>query len=264
MSNKDDVVGFIGAGNMAYGLMKGLLRARPETKMYFFDPDEKRVNFIKKSLGAVPLKSEEMVTSSCDVIFIATKPNYVKDVITKSSKALGGNSKKPLPIFVSIAGGVKLEQLEKYFHGHLKDKRSLKIFRIMPNINSLVGKGMSAMCYNSNVKKDDAEKISSILSASSEVLILDEKYFDAVTALSGSGPAYVFLIAEGLIEAGIKLGLPKDVAKTLTVQTLLGASELLNSKEFSNMSTKELKDMVTSPGGTTAHGLAKLEEGRIK
>ena len=120
------------------------------------------------------------------------------------------------------------------------------------------------MCYNAGVSEDDIAEVSEILELSSKIIRLDEKYFDAVTALSGSGPAYIFLIAEGLIEAGVKLGLPKDIAKELSVQTILGSAELLNSPEFSKTSTKDLKDMVTSPGGTTAYGLAKLEEGRIK
>jgi pyrroline-5-carboxylate reductase len=154
--------------------------------------------------------------------------------------------------------------MEEILNKMLKNNLPLKIFRVMPNINSLAGKGMSAMCYNSNVSQKDIETASEILEMSSIVLNMDEKYFDAVTALSGSGPAYIFLIAEGLIEAGVKLGLPRETARTLTVQTILGSAELLNSPEFSKTSTKDLKDMVTSPGGTTAYGLAKLEEGRIK
>jgi len=99
---------------------------------------------------------------------------------------------------------------------------------------------------------------------SSKVLTIEEKYFDAVTAVSGSGPAYLFLIAEGFIEAAVKLGLPRNTASILAVQTILGSGELLSSEEFSKYSTKDLKDLVTSPGGTTAYGLSKLEEGRIK
>ena len=167
-------------------------------------------------------------------------------------------------IFVSIAGGVRIEAIDRVFHEKFRGKYNPKIIRIMPNINSLAGKGMSAVCYNNAVKEEDYNKVKNILEMSSKVLVLEEKYFDAVTAVSGSGPAYFFLIAEGFIEAAVKLGLPRHIASILSIQTLAGSGELLNSEEFSKYSTKDLKDLVTSPGGTTAYGLNKLEEGRIK
>ncbi|MHB8281381.1 MAG: pyrroline-5-carboxylate reductase family protein, partial [bacterium] len=167
-------------------------------------------------------------------------------------------------IFVSIAGGVKIEAIDGIFHEKFRGKYNPKIIRIMPNINSLAGKGMSAVCYNNAVKEEDYNKVKNILEMSSKVLVLEEKYFDAVTAVSGSGPAYFFLIAEGFIEAAVKLGLPRNIASIISIQTLAGSGELLSSEEFSKYSTKDLKDLVTSPGGTTAYGLNKLEEGRIK
>ncbi|MCL4322355.1 MAG: pyrroline-5-carboxylate reductase [Deltaproteobacteria bacterium] len=265
MSLENRVIGFIGAGNMAYGLIKGIVSVKPDMEIVFYDTDSERVNFVRDTLKANPLNSVGEVIENCDVAFIAVKPYSVESVLEVSAQALNNfQNSRNFPIFISIAGGVKVDFMEEVFNQTLKNVFPIKIFRVMPNINSLVGKGMSAMCYNNYVSDEDRKMVTEILEMSSKVLIIDEKYFDAVTALSGSGPAYIFLIAEGLIEAGVKLGLPRDMARTLSVQTLLGSADLLNSPEFSKSSTKDLKDMVTSPGGTTAYGLAKLEEGRIK
>jgi pyrroline-5-carboxylate reductase len=261
-----NAVGFIGAGNMAYGLMKGMAGAkkRSDAKIFIYDTDPERANFVSANLGVSSLNSIGEIIENCDTVFIAVKPYSVESVLEVAAGVLNNFKKKPAPVFISIAGGVKIDFLEEGFKKVLKSIHSVKIFRIMPNINSLVGKGISAMCYNGKVSEKDIENASRLLEMSSKVLVIDEKYFDAITALSGSGPAYIFLIAEGLTEAGVKLGLPRETAKTLSHYTLLGSAELLNSPEFSKTSTKDLKDMVTSPGGTTAYGLAKLEEGRIK
>ena len=265
MSLANRVIGFIGAGNMAYGLIKGMVSAKPDMEILVYDADVERVNFVNDTLRVNSLNSAGEIVENCDIVFIAVKPFSVESVIEISAQALNNfKDNKDSPKFISIAGGVKIGFIEEVFNRMLKNVFPIKIFRIMPNINSLVGKGMSAMCYNNYVSNEDIKIATEIIEMSSKVLIIDEKYFDAVTALSGSGPAYIFLIAEGLIEAGVKLGLPRDVAKTLSIQTLLGSADLLNSAEFSKTSTKDLKDMVTSPGGTTAYGLAKLEEGRIK
>lgn len=259
------VIGFIGAGNMACGLIKGMTGLMPDKEIFIYDTDIPRADFVKDTLKVNTLNGIGEVVEKCDIVFIAVKPNSVESVLGEAARTLKGfKEDKGFPIFVSIAGGINIGFIEDVLGRTLKNIRPVKIFRIMPNINSLVGKGMSAMCHNAAVLRKDVETVSKILEMSSRVLAIDEKYFDAVTALSGSGPAYIFMIAEGLIESGVKLGLPKDVAKILSVQTLLGSAELLNSSEFSKISTKDLKDMVTSPGGTTAYGLAKLEEGRIK
>ena len=259
-------IGFIGAGNMAYGLIKGITRSKSiGLKIFIYDTDPSRADFVKNALGVNSLNSIGEVVENCDIVFIAVKPYSVESVVEVAAGTLNKlKNRNNIPVFVSIAGGVKIDFIENIFKKTLKNNLALKIFRIMPNINSLAGKGMGAMCYNAGVSEEDIAEVTKILELSSKIIRLDEKYFDAVTALSGSGPAYIFLIAEGLIEAGVKLGLPKDIAKELTVQTIIGSAELLNSPEFSKTSTKDLKDMVTSPGGTTAYGLAKLEEGRIK
>ena len=259
-------IGFIGAGNMAYGLIKGITRSKSiGLKIFIYDTDPSRADFVKNALEVNSLNSIGEVVENCDIVFIAVKPYSVESVVEVAAGTLNKlKNRNNIPVFVSIAGGVKIDFIETVFKKTLKKSIALKIFRIMPNINSLAGKGMGAMCYNAGVSEKDIAEVTKILELSSKIIRLDEKYFDAVTALSGSGPAYIFLIAEGLIEAGVKLGLPKDIAKELTVQTIIGSAELLNSPEFSKTSTKDLKDMVTSPGGTTAYGLAKLEEGRIK
>jgi pyrroline-5-carboxylate reductase len=322
-------IGFIGAGNMAFGLIKGIINNNKNTKdigVAIYDPSLERQAFMKDSFAVAILNSVGEIIENSDIIFIAVKPNVVADVLNiaadtilhMSHKIFGGNEnnkkvntinisdnniadnnlaqnfelgnngahendrnnennknkdknsdnfsahKTKDIIFVSIAGGVKIETIDKLFYEKFHGKYNPKIIRIMPNINSLVGKGMSAVCYNDAVNEGDYNKVKNILEMSSKVLTIEEKYFDAVTAVSGSGPAYLFLIAEGFIEAAVKLGLPRNTASILAIQTILGSGELLNSEEFSKYSTKDLKDLVTSPGGTTAYGLSKLEEGRIK
>ncbi|MCL5673926.1 MAG: pyrroline-5-carboxylate reductase [Deltaproteobacteria bacterium] len=306
-------IGFIGAGNMAFGLIKGIMNNKniKDAGIFIYDPSLERQEFMKGSFNTVILNSVGEVIENADIVFIAVKPNVVADVLNiaadtiirmynevfsnvdnpdniKKTGSSAGSSINILDdivyddnnnndnsnnaanktikdiIFVSIAGGVRIEAIDAVFHEKFRGKYNPKIIRIMPNINSLAGKGMSAVCYNNAVKEEDYNKVKNILEMSSKVLVLEEKYFDAVTAVSGSGPAYFFLIAEGFIEAAVKLGLPRHIASILSIQTLAGSGELLNSEEFSKYSTKDLKDLVTSPGGTTAYGLNKLEEGRIK
>jgi pyrroline-5-carboxylate reductase len=305
-------IGFIGAGNMAFGLIKGIMNNKniKDAGIFIYDPSLERQEFMKDSFNTAILNSVGEVVENADIVFIAVKPNVVADVLNiaadtiirmynevfssndnpdniKKAGSSAGSSINILDdivdgdnnndnsnnaanktikdiIFVSIAGGVRIEAIDRVFHEKFRGKYDPKIIRIMPNINSLAGKGMSAVCYNNAVKEEDYNKVKNILEMSSKVLVLEEKYFDAVTAVSGSGPAYFFLIAEGFIEAAVKLGLPRHIASILSIQTLAGSGELLNSEEFSKYSTKDLKDLVTSPGGTTAYGLNKLEEGRIK
>jgi pyrroline-5-carboxylate reductase len=316
-------IGFIGAGNMAFGLIKGIVNNKniKDIDIFIYDPSLERQEFMKNSFSTAILNSVGEIVENTDIVFIAVKPNVVADVLEIAADTImrmhseifsrdennnnikkadtldisddiadNGNdkdnlfvaSKHKLPplniansnndeskkikdiIFVSIVGGVKIESLNRIFHEKFRSGYNPKIIRIMPNINSLAGKGMSAVCYNDAVSEEDYDKVKNILEMSSKVLVLEEKYFDAVTALSGSGPAYFFLIIEGFIEAAVKLGLPRNIASILSIQTLVGSGELLNSEEFSKYSTKDLKDLVTSPGGTTAYGLNKLEEGRIK
>ncbi len=305
-------IGFIGAGNMAFGLIKGIMNNKniKDAGIFIYDPSLERQEFMKDSFNTAILNSVGEVVENADIVFIAVKPNVVADVLNiaadtiirmynevfssndnpdniKKAGSSAGSSINILDdivdgdnnndnsnnaanktikdiIFVSIAGGVRIEAIDRVFHEKFRGKYNPKIIRIMPNINSLAGKGMSAVCYNNAVKEEDYNKVKNILEMSSKVLVLEEKYFDAVTAVSGSGPAYFFLIAEGFIEAAVKLGLPRHIASILSIQTLAGSGELLNSEEFSKYSTKDLKDLVTSPGGTTAYGLNKLEEGRIK
>ncbi|RZD17109.1 MAG: pyrroline-5-carboxylate reductase [Candidatus Acididesulfobacter guangdongensis] len=312
-------IGFIGAGNMAFGLIKGIINNKNtnDTGIAIYDPSLERREFMKSNFDIAILNSVGEIIENSDIIFIAVKPNVVADVLSiaadtilhmfheifgssgndninkadtinisdnnandanftnnghnagveahdKNSVNSSSDGKIKDLIFVSIAGGVKIEAIDRLFYEKFRGKYNPKIIRIMPNINSLAGKGMSAVCYNNAVKEEDYNKVKNILEMSSKVLTIEEKYFDAVTAVSGSGPAYLFLIAEGFIEAAVKLGLPRNTASILAVQTILGSGELLSSEEFSKYSTKDLKDLVTSPGGTTAYGLSKLEEGRIK
>ncbi len=242
--------GFIGAGKMGTALIEGMINNKVIVKdnIIVYDKDDTRIKYMK-SLGMVICDMDDLVKKA-DIIFLAVKPNQIKKVCNDIAKGLNKDK-----IIVSIAAGVTIRHLEEY----LQDK--VQIVRIMPNTPVIVNQGMSVYCYNDGFNKDNIKIIESIFKAVGRVLYLEEKYFDVVTGLSGSGPAYIFLIINSLAEGGVKMGLPKHVALELAVQTVLGSAELVLK---TGKHPKDLKDMVTSPGGTTVEGLKVLENYKIR
>ena len=232
----------VGGGKMGEALLAGLLSAdwaSPEN-ISVVEPDEARREELQRKFKGV--EYSETLTRS-DNYLLAVKPqlvsNVCKELITHNPRRV-----------ISIAAGVTIQSIEENFNS------DVAVLRVMPNTPAMVGEGMSAIAAGSFASSEDLDWASSILSAVGEVVIVNETALDAVTGLSGSGPAYLFYLAEAMIQAGIANGLEPSVADVLTRQTLLGASTLLTK---SGVTPEELRNSVTSPNGTTAAAIEYLQ-----
>ncbi len=238
-----------GAGHMGTALLDGIFTAR------LFTPDQvvvvdKQKTALEKVQNKYPsIKVSQEPKDFAEAAIVAVKPLEVSSVFL-SIKEL------KIPRVVSIAAGVSLSKLLNWV-----DPSSTVVIRAMPNTAALIGQSASAISYMSGTDELDIVWAEEILSKVGTVIRVPEYLLDAVTALSGSGPAYFFLVVEALIEAGVLVGLPREVSEQLTRQTFLGAAELFNT---SNHSVQELRHGVTSPGGTTAAALKVLESNGLR
>ena len=232
----------VGGGKMGEALLSGLLAAEwaPADEISVVEPDESRRDELQKKYKETPF-SGNLVPS--DNYLLAVKPQLVPNICQELSNS------DPLRV-ISIAAGVTIAAIESQLTSQTA------VLRVMPNTPSMVREGMSAIAPGSFATSEDLDWASSILSAVGEVVIVDESTLDAVTGLSGSGPAYLFFLAEAMTQAGINNGLDPTVADILTRQTLLGASTLLAK---SGTSPEELRASVTSPNGTTAAAISELQ-----
>lgn len=249
---KDQSIGFIGGGNMGEALIRGLIAASlfPAEKVFAFDVIESRVKYLEKEFTIRGCRDIAELAESGSIIVLAVKPQVISNVLNTLSAHL---SHKPLVI--SIAAGIALSTLE----GPLPDDTA--VVRVMPNTPALVQKGASALSRGKAVTDAQMEMSLALFRAVGKAVEVEEKLMDAVTGLSGSGPAYVLLIIEALIDAGVLMGLPRQAARDLVVQTVAGTSMLL---EITGKHPAQLKDMITSPGGTTIHGLQVLESYSVR
>jgi len=245
-------IGFIGAGNMANSLIRGLLArgASPDSLMAA-DIDSDKLAVLRSECGIATVNSRDIATTA-DVVVLAVKPQVMKDACRQLQPALQGRS----CLVVSVAAGITCEHLQRW----LGDGTAL--VRCMPNTPALVGQGATALYANSRVDATQRTLAENILSAVGLVTWLDnEEAMDAVTALSGSGPAYFFLLMEAMQDAALDMGLDVETARQLTCQTARGAAELAAS---STATTAELRRQVTSPGGTTEMALQQFEAGGLR
>lgn len=243
----------IGAGNMGTSLLGGLINHgyHAET-IWVSDPDPQKLSQLQKQFHVHITTSNQEAIQSSDVIILAVKPQVLKTVAVEMREHF--NHQKPL--IVSIAAGIRLQSLQEWLG------ESLPIVRVMPNTPALIGCGASALYANQFVSTQQKELAESILQAVGISVWLDaESQMDTVTALSGSGPAYFFLIIEALQDAAIKLGLPAEIARVLTLQTAYGASRMALDNPADVIS---LRHQVTSPGGTTESALQLLEKENIR
>ena len=243
-------LGFIGAGNMASSLIRGLLAdgVSPNTIMVA-DIDAKKLEALEAECG-INIESNQTIADSADVIVLAVKPQVMQTVCSELS--LGDQS----PLVVSVAAGITIESLEKWLGSNTS------ITRCMPNTPALVGKGASGLFANDNTSQAQRETASRLMQAVGlSVWVDSEGAIDTVTALSGSGPAYFFLFLEAMQDAAIELGLSKDTADKLSLQTALGAAELALQSEDD---VAELRRKVTSPRGTTERALEVFEAGGLR
>jgi pyrroline-5-carboxylate reductase len=238
-------VGFIGGGNMAEALVKGLLASgRSAKSLVVAEPDaKKRAAMARRYKIAVTADNAELVARSRTVM-LAVKPQILGDVL--AGLAPGKE------LFVSIAAGVMLARLEKGLGG------KARVVRVMPNTPCLVGKGASVICAGSRATAADIRLVTKIFAAVGDAhVIADEKLLHLVTALSGSGPAYVYRFAEALVEAAAKGGMKPDLARALTYQTIAGAAQMMIETK---QDPADLRRAVSSPGGTTLAGLGHLDD----
>jgi len=245
-------IAFLGTGNMAEALIKGLLRAgtaRPEQITATFRRQERLEEFRKSYPVALTLDNVA-AAKGAEVVVLSVKPQAMRKLLVQIAPAIDHTQ-----LVISIAAGVPIEALEQ------KLGAGARIVRAMPNTPSLVGAGACALSGGEHATQEDLEVASSIFSAVGITTVVDESLMDAVTGLSGSGPAYVFLVIEALSDAGVKVGLPRYTALKLAAQTLLGSAKLLIE---TGAHPGHLKDQVTSPGGTAIAGLHTLEAGGLR
>jgi pyrroline-5-carboxylate reductase len=245
-------IGFLGTGNMAEALIKGLTVAgvvEPK-QIHGSDPRRDRCNELRERYGIHVTTHNEDVVRHAEIVVLSVKPQILPKVCDEVAPHL-----KPHALVISIAAGIPLSVLERHL------PKGTRVVRTMPNTPALVGAGATAIAAGPHARDEDLEAAQRIFDAVGKSVVLEEAQLDAVTGLSGSGPAYVFLIIEALSDAGVKMGLSRYNAQALAAQTVLGSAKLLLE---TNEHPGRLKDMVTSPGGTAIAGLHTLEAGGLR
>ena len=245
-------IGFLGTGTMAEALIKGLIAAgvvEPK-QIWGSEPRPDRCAEIGKLYGIHTTQHNADVVRHADIVVLSVKPQILPKVLDEVAAHL-----KPGALVISVAAGTPIAAIER------KLSPGTRVVRTMPNTPALVGAGATAIAAGPHARDEDVEATQRIFDAVGMTVVLDESQLDAVTGLSGSGPAYVFLIIEALSDAGVKMGLSRYNAQALAAQTVLGSAKLLIE---TNEHPGRLKDMVTSPGGTAIAGLHTLEAGGLR
>ena len=252
MSVKGKKVGFLGAGNMGEAMIRGLLKAGtvPAEDIFATDARLDRLQQLGKLYGIHTLSDNSLLVKRVDVVILAVKPQIIHSVLKEVGSAV-----TPKKLVISVAAGVPTVALRADL------PKGVRLIRVMPNTPALVLEGMTAVAKADGLQKGDLETAEEIFGAVGKVVVLEEEALDAVTGLSGSGPAYVALMIEALADGGVKVGLDRLTAMTLAAQTVLGSAKLLIE---TGAHPGQLKDMVTSPGGTAIAGIAALEEGGVR
>jgi pyrroline-5-carboxylate reductase len=245
-------IGFLGTGNMAEALIKGLIGSGvvEATQIHGSDPRRERCQEMTSRYGIHATTHNEDVVRHAEIVVLSVKPQILPKVLDEIAPHL-----KPAALVISIAAGTPLAAIERRL------PPGTRVVRTMPNTPALVGAGATAIAAGSHAQEADVEATQRIFDAVGMTVVIDESQLDAVTGLSGSGPAYVFLIIEALSDAGVKMGLSRYNSQALAAQTLLGSAKLLIE---THEHPGRLKDMVTSPGGTAIAGLHTLEAGGLR
>lgn len=245
-------LGVIGCGKMAYALLKGISRDTTNelSSVYICDPDQARIDLFISDFKAIPFSKEDLIRKS-EVVIMAVKPNQVNDVLINTQECWNGQK-----LLISIVAGLKTNDLERVIPA-----QEIHVVRVMPNTPCLVGEGMSAICGGTSASESDLKFVQSLLNSSGQAVMVQEKEMDAITAVSGSGPAYVFLLAEAMMDAAINVGLSANMARQLVLQTFKGSVSML---EASEQHPAVLKAQVCSPAGTTIAGVRQLEANGVR
>jgi pyrroline-5-carboxylate reductase len=245
-----DLLAILGAGVMGETVLSGLLRAGwTADQIIATDRRPERQAELEAKYGITMMTNTE-AAAKADTVILVVKPQDMHDLLIEIAPAL-----QPSALIVSLAAGVDTASIEAQL------PEGIAVVRVMPNTPAQVDEGMSAISPGAHSSEEDLARVSEILSATGRVVTLPERYQDAVTAISGTGPAYLFFVVEAMIEAGVHLGLPRDTATELVVQTMLGSAKLL--RETGEHPTV-LRERVTSPGGTTAAAVRQLEDHKVR
>ncbi len=252
-------IGFIGSGNMAYSLIGGLTSTGVSGQnIWVSDPSDEKMTTLASQFGVHISDSNIELAQSVDVIILAVKPQQLAQVCNE----IAGAVDKAAPLIISIAAGVLSRDIESWLSQNNSSDSGVALVRCMPNTPALVQSGATALFANRQVSDEQKTLAESILRAAGLTLwVENEADMDAVTALSGSGPAYFFLVIDAMEKAGVQLGLSEKTAHLLAIQTAFGASKMALE---SNDSAELLRKKVTSPGGTTEKAIRVLQEGELE
>jgi pyrroline-5-carboxylate reductase len=246
-------ISVIGAGSMAEALVKGLVasgKVKPENLCVSARRPEKAAQLAQR-YGIRSAADNASCVQGADIVILAVKPQVLGSVLAQDASRIPGAA-----LIVSVAAGVTTSAIDSHF-----GSRAARIVRAMPNTAAMVGCSATAISKGAHATDADLTAARTIFEAVGKVVVVDEIHLDAVTGLSGSGPAYIFLIIEALADAGVKVGLSREIALTLAAQTLLGSAHMLLE---TGIHPGQLKDQVTSPGGTAIAGLHTLEAGGLR
>jgi pyrroline-5-carboxylate reductase len=249
---KDKKIGIIGAGNMGASLISGLIYAKSSVPANIICSDvrKEKLKSIKDAYGVATTASNTDVVKASEIVIYAVKPQIMASVLRETTPHLDMSK-----LIISIAAGVPLAAIE------LCINKDLRLIRVMPNIAASVKEAATAITAGKHASKDDLKVAKAIFDSVGKSVIIEEELMDAITGLSGNGPAYIFLIVDALADAGVKMGLSREEALFLSAQSALGAAKLLLE---TNEHPGRLKDMVTSPGGTAIAALHTIEAGGLR
>lgn len=245
-------VGIIGGGNMGEALIAGVIQSGLLTprEILFHEPRPERAKYLQEKFEVTPVGSNSQLPGRASTLILAVKPQSVPEVLPDIASLL-----KPHHLLISICAGVPLSYIQSFF------PRPVRMVRAMPNTPALIQKGATALAPSPEARPEDISTAEGIFQAVGITVLVKESQMDAVTGLSGSGPAWVFAVIEALAAGGVKEGLSQDVALNLTTQTVLGAAHLIQA---TGKHPATLRDQVCTPGGTTMAGLYAMEEGGLR
>jgi len=252
-------IGFIGAGNMAEAFICGLTKCIDARQIQISDPDSQRVAILKNNYHIKSAFNNTEIFQNNDIIILAVKPQIMKTVVTEIKPAQIDTHR----LIISIAAGIQIQTLSEILYKDLnKDVHHLlPIIRVMPNTPALIQFGMSAYCGNKFATENDMQTVHEILASMGKVIAVDESQMNAITAVSGSGPAYFFYFVESMIQAAKKLGFSEEQSRMLVIQTAEGAMQLLKQPDAC---PEKLRQKVTSKGGTTEAAIDVMDSKFVK
>jgi len=242
----------VGAGKIGEALLSGILSSQlvPVSNVVATDADQTRADYIGEKYGVKTYTNNRQAVTGADLVLLCVMPQRVRDVLREIRKTVRKNV-----LVISVAASVRTALIEQELD------RGVRVIRVMPNTPCLIRQGMSGLCRGKHATDEDLKTAQAIFGSMGRTVVVEERHMDAITGLSASGPAYVYMIIESLAEAGVKLGLPRELSTELSAQTLLGsAAMVLHTGEH----PAKLKDVVTTPAGCTIDGVLELEEGGLR